>query len=57
MAAVIFIAIFWTGESMVCDLARVLNYWILAPMHSVWHRLVIVTQCIYALIMKMTAAN
>ena len=31
------------------SLARVLNYWILAPLHSVRYRLVIVTQCIRAL--------
>ena len=29
--------------------ARVLNYWILAPLHSVRYRLVIVTQFMYAL--------
>ena len=31
---------------LLAALARVLNYWILSPLHSVRHRLVIVTQCV-----------
>ena len=32
----------------VCALARVLNYWILAPLHSVRYRLVIIKKCMCA---------
>ena len=34
------------GATWVALLTRVLNYWILAPLHSVRYRVVIVTQCL-----------